>query len=79
MDKHLRRVLAIVDENQENILKEGKARQDRAAAEAGAQDGDDDNAMRKKKNLMRWDVKKKKYVKAEQVRMSVTSRNEVAI
>merc|ERR1712141_80306 len=28
--------------------------------------GDDDNAMRKKKNLMRWDVKKKKYVKAEQ-------------
>ena len=39
--------------------------------------GDDDNAMRKKKNLMRWDVKKKKYVKAEQVRMSVTSRNEV--
>ena len=40
--------------------------------------GDDDNAMRKKKNLMRWDVKKKKYVKAEQVRMFVTSRNEVA-
>ena len=29
--------------------------------------GDDDNLMRKKKNLMRWDVKKKKYVKAEQV------------
>ena len=32
--------------------------------------GDDDTAMRKKKNIMRWDVKKKKYVKAEQVRMS---------
>ena len=29
--------------------------------------GDDDSLMRKKKNLMRWDVKKKKYVKAEQV------------
>merc|ERR1712080_100671 len=28
--------------------------------------GDDDNAMRKKKNIMRWDVKKKKYVKSEQ-------------
>ena len=37
--------------------------------------GDDDNAMRKKKNLMRWDVKKKKYVKAEQVRMSIISKN----
>ena len=37
--------------------------------------GDDDNAMRKKKNIMRWDVKKKKYVKAEQVRMSVICRN----
>ena len=29
--------------------------------------GDDDSQMRKKKNMMRWDVKKKKYVKAEQV------------
>merc|ERR1712154_537720 len=28
--------------------------------------GDDDSQMRKKKNMMRWDVKKKKYVKAEQ-------------
>ena len=28
--------------------------------------GDDDSLMRKKKNLMRWDVKKKKYVRAEQ-------------
>ena len=37
--------------------------------------GDDDNAMRKKKNLMRWDVKKKKYVKAEQVRISIISKN----
>ena len=37
--------------------------------------GDDDNAMRKKKNIMRWDVKKKKYVKAEQVRMSRIYRN----
>ncbi len=27
--------------------------------------GDDDSSMRKKKNVMRWDVKKKKYVKAE--------------
>ena len=29
--------------------------------------GDDDSQMRKKKNLMRWDKKKRKYVKAEQV------------
>merc|ERR1712059_50532 len=27
--------------------------------------GDDDSQMRKKKNIMRWDAKKKKYVKAE--------------
>ena len=35
--------------------------------------GDDDSQMRKKKNLMRWDVKKKKYVKAEQVKLIVLS------
>ena len=35
--------------------------------------GDDDSQMRKKKNLMRWDVKKKKYVKAEQVNLIVLS------
>ena len=29
--------------------------------------GDDDSQLRKKKNLMRWDKKKRKYVKAEQV------------
>merc|ERR1711997_370673 len=28
--------------------------------------GDDDSQLRKKKNLMRWDKKKRKYVKAEQ-------------
>jgi ATP-dependent RNA helicase DDX54/DBP10 len=28
--------------------------------------GDDDSTMRKKNNVMRWDVKKKKYVKADQ-------------
>ncbi len=27
--------------------------------------GDDDNSLRAKRNVMRWDVKKKKYVKAE--------------
>jgi hypothetical protein len=32
--------------------------------------GDDDNQMRQKKNIMRWDVKKKKYVKAEQVNLA---------
>ena len=35
--------------------------------------GDDDSQMRKKKNLMRWDVKKKKYVKAEQVKLIILS------
>ena len=34
--------------------------------------GDDDSQMRKKKNLMRWDVKKKKYVKAEQVSLCLS-------
>ena len=30
--------------------------------------GDDDQAMRSKKNDVKWDVKKRKYVKADQVR-----------
>ena len=33
--------------------------------------GDDDSQMRKKKNLMRWDKKKRKYVKAEQVYLTI--------
>ena len=28
--------------------------------------GDDDQAMRSKKNCVKWDVKKRKYVKADQ-------------
>jgi hypothetical protein len=30
--------------------------------------GDDDAAMRAKKNCVKWDAKKRKYVKADQVR-----------
>jgi hypothetical protein len=30
--------------------------------------GDDDQAMRSKKNCVKWDVKKRKYVKSDQVR-----------
>ena len=36
--------------------------------------GDDENQMRKKKQTMRWDAKKKKYVRAEQVRQTAAIR-----
>ena len=32
--------------------------------------GDDDQAMRSKKNCVKWDVKKRKYVKADQASCS---------
>ena len=36
--------------------------------------GDDENQMRKKKQTMRWDAKKKKYVRAEQVSQTAAIR-----
>ena len=33
--------------------------------------GDDDQAMRAKKNCVKWDAKKRKYVKADQARPDI--------